>query len=74
VHQVLFVSPYIWNCVVEMLPDSLMGNMGVVIECGVCGDAVDDVFCGECGCSEPLSLWSFLPPLVYPIGGSYWSH
>jgi len=67
------VSPSIWMCVVELLPNPFMSNMGVVVECGVCGDDVDVVFCGDCGCFEPLSLWSFLPPLVYPIGGSCWS-
>ena len=66
--------PYIWMCVVELLLDPLMINMGVVVECGVCGDDVDVVFCCDFGCSELLSLWSFLPLLVYPIDGSCWSH
>ena len=38
------MSPYIWMCVVELLPDPFMSSMGAVVECGVCGDVVDAVF------------------------------
>ena len=43
------MSPYIWMCVVELMPDPSMSNMGVVVEFGVCGGDVDAVFCGNCG-------------------------